>query len=135
MKKMSISRPGFVRQYSNNGQHLEQLFRFALTGKVEKADNLAHDLGTDCLTYQVKSARATVCKGTDLLAYLATDTATEFVYITKEETAYIMSREEYIAFVETFATVQYESKKNGGHAKLRLGHETRALIEWLEERA
>ena len=135
MKAMSISRPGFVRQYSNNGQHLEQLFRFALLGSVEKADNLAHDKGADCLGYQVKSARATVCKGTDLLAYLEADKATEFVYITKDETAYIMSREEYIAFVEQFGTVTCDSAKNGGQVKTRLGHETAKLLQWLEERA
>ena len=135
MKKLPISRPGFVRQYSNNGQHLEQLFRFALLGSIEKADNLAHDKGADCLGYQVKSARATVCKGTDLIAYLATDKASEFVYVTKSEIAYIMSREEYIAFVEQFGTVTCDSAKNGGQVKTRLGHETAKLLQWLEERA
>ena len=119
------------RTYTNNGQHLEQVFRYNLTGKIEKADNLAHDKGCDLLHYSIKSARATVCKGTDLTVYLATDCATEFVYITKTLTAYIMNRTEYTAFVETFGTVTCESAKNGGQPKIRLGHETAKMLEWL----
>ena len=123
--------PNFERTYKNNGQHCEQWFRFSLTGKIEKADNLAHDKGTDLLHYSIKSARATVCKGTDLTAYLNTDKATEFVYVTANGIAYIMNRTEYTAFVETFGTVTTESAKNGGHKKIRLGHETAKLLEWL----
>ena len=119
------------RTYTNNGQHLEQVFRYNLTGKIEKADNIAHDKGTDLFHYSIKSARATVCKGTDLTAYLDTDKATEFVYITKTLTAYIMNRTEYTAFIKTFGTVTKESAKNGGMEKIRLGHETAKLLEWL----
>ena len=119
------------RTYTNNGQHLEQTFRFNLTGKVEKADNLPHDKGTDFGNYSIKSARATVCKGTDLATYLATDKATEFVYITKDLVAYIMSKTEYIDFVNEFGTVTTESAKNGGKEKIRLGHETAKMLEWL----
>ena len=123
--------PNFERTYKNNGQHCEQWFRFTLTGKTEKADNIAHDKGTDLLHYSIKSARATVCKGTDLTAYLDTDKATEFVYVTANGIAYIMNRTEYTAFVETFGTVTTESAKNGGQSKIRLKHETTALLEWL----
>lgn len=123
--------PNFERTYKNNGQHLEQWFRYSLTGKIEKADNLAHDKGCDLFNYSIKSARATVCKGTDLLSYLATDKATEFVYITANGIAYIMNKSEYISFVKTFGTVTRESAKNGGHEKIRLGHETAKLLEWL----
>lgn len=119
------------RTYKNNGQHLEQVFRFNLTGNIEKADNIPHDKGTDFLHYSIKSARATVCKGTDLVAYLDTDKATEFVYITKDLVAYIMSKTEYIDFVNEFGTVTTESEKNGGKEKIRLGHETARMLEWL----
>ena len=119
------------RAYKNNGQHLEQVFRFNLTGEIVKADNIEHDKGTDFGNYSIKSARATVCKGTDLATYLDTDKATEFVYITKDLVAYIMNRTEYTAFVETFGTVTTESAKNGGQSKIRLKHETPALLEWL----
>ena len=127
----TITLTDIERTYTNNGQHLEQVFRYNLTGKIEKADNLAHDKGCDLLHYSIKSARATVCKGTDLETYLNTDKATEFVYITKNLTAYIMNRTEYTAFVETFGTVTCESAKNGGHKKIRLGHETAKMLEWL----
>ena len=119
------------RTYANNGQHLEQVFRYNLTGEIAKADNIKHDKGTDLFNYSIKSARATVCKGTDLTAYLDTDKATEFVYITKTLTAYIMNRTEYTAFVTLFGTVTCESAKNGGHEKIRLGHETAKMLEWL----
>ena len=121
----------FTREYKNNGQHLEQVFRYNLTGKIEKADNLKATESTDLLHYSIKSARATVCKGTDITSHLATDKATEFVYITANGIAYIMNRTEYTAFVETFGTVTTESAKNGGHKKIRLGHETAKMLEWL----
>ena len=127
----TITLTDIERTYTNNGQHLEQVFRYNLTGKIEKADNIAHDKGTDLLHYSIKSARATVCKGTDLATYLATDLATEFVYITKNLVAYIMNRTEYTEFVNLFGTVTTESAKNGGHKKIRLGHESTKMTEWL----
>ena len=130
----TITLTDIERTYTNNGQHLEQVFRYNLTGKIEKADNLAHDKGTDLFHYSIKSARATVCKGTDLETYLDTDKATEFVYITKTLTAYIMNRAEYTDFVKTFGTITKESTKNGGMEKIRLGHETAKLLEWFTKK-
>ena len=127
--------PNFIRQYRNNGQHAEQWFRYTMTGEIAKADNLPHDKGADCMGYQIKSARATVCKGTDLTAYLTTDKATTYAYVTLEGIAYIMTKTEYIAFVELFGTVTRESTKNGGAKKIRLKHETPALLTYLAERA
>jgi hypothetical protein len=127
--------PNFVRQYKNNGQHMEQWTRFTLTGETAKADNLAHDQGADCLGYQIKSARATVCKGTDIRAYLATDCATEYIYATADGIAYVMTRVEYIEFVEMFGTVTRESTANGGAEKIRLKSESTALLAYLAERA
>lgn len=124
----------FTRTYKNNGQHLEQWFRFTLTGKIERADNIAHNKGTDFLNYSIKSAKATVCKGTDLDAYLDTDKATEFVYITKSGIAYIMARAIYTEFVKAFSYVTEGSSKDKG-TKLRLKDESRALLQWLEDRA
>lgn len=124
------------RIYKNNGQHAEQVFRFTLTGEIVKADNLNHTLGGDCLNIQVKSARATVCRGTDLNAYLELDGADKYAYVTTDfAIAYIMNRTEYTEFVNEFGTVTTESKKNGGQTKIRLGHETFKLRQWLNERA
>ena len=130
MKTITLAR--LDREYKNNGQEAERIFRYTMTGEIAKADNLAHNLGTDCLSYQVKSARATVCRGRDLLAYLAEDKATEFAYVLADfSKAYIMSKEEYTEFVSLFGTVTRESTKNGGHEKIRLGHETDKMREWL----
>lgn len=124
----------FTRQYKNNGQNAEQWVRFTLTGKVEKADNIAHNLGTDCLNYQIKSARATVCKGTNLIAYIEEEIATEFIYATQNGLAYIMNKTEYLEFVTEFGTVTRESEKNGGTEKIRLKSESVALLAYLAER-
>jgi hypothetical protein len=120
-----------TRTYKNNGQHLEQTFRYNLTGKIEKADNLKATDGCDLFNYSIKSARATICKGTDLDKHLATDKATEFVYITESLVAYIMNKTEYKTFVSLFSTVDTESAKNGGATKLRLKRETTTMLEWL----
>jgi hypothetical protein len=121
-----------ARTYNNNGNHAQQRFAFTLTGKAGRADNVPHNLAPDVLTYQVKSARATICRGLDLLAYLADDKAEGFAYVTAEGIVYLMDKGEYVAFCLTFATVTRESKKNGGHLKMRLGHETKALLDYLE---
>lgn len=134
MYKMSFS-VGFVSDYSNKGQAIEQVARFVLTGKREKADNIAHDKGADCLHYQIKSARATVCRGLDIAEHLARDVALEYIYITQGLQGYIMNRAEWLAFCVAFGTVTRESPKNGGGEKIKLKSESRALIQWLEERA
>ena len=126
---------GFISDYKNNGQASEQEYRLFKTGERYKADNVAHDKGCDLFNYSIKSARATVCRGRDLLGYLATDKATEFVYLTKTKIAYIMSKEEYIEFVTAFGTVTKESAKNGGYEKIRLGHETMTMLMWLAAKA
>jgi hypothetical protein len=121
-----------LNNYKNNGQNVEQSIRFTLTGKIEKADNIAHNKGTDCLNYQIKSARATVCKGRNLGTYLNEDASKAYIYGALDGTAYIMSRQEYENFIENFGTLTRESKKNGGGEKIRLGHETKKMREWLE---
>ena len=132
---MTTFKFNYLNNYANHGQNAEQSIRFKLTGTIERADNLAHNLGADCLTYQIKSARASVCKGRDIRAYLAEDKASEYIYGTNDGTAYVMSKEEYIAFVEEFGTVTKESNKNGGAEKIRLKHETTAMLTYLAERA
>lgn len=120
-------------RYKNNGQEAERRLRFTLTGEDCKADNLPANKGCDIADISVKSARASVCRGTDINEHLKTDCAQRFAYVVKGFTrAYIMEREKYREFVELFSTVGRESKKNGGRVKLRLKDETRAMMEWLE---
>ena len=128
---MNSFRFEYLNNYRNHGQNAEQSVRFTLTGEIAKADNLRHDLGADCLNYQIKSARATVCKGSDLGAYLDRDASTAYIYATEDGIAYVMSRAEYVAFVQAFGTLTKDSAKNGGAEKIRLKHETPAMREWL----
>ena len=121
------------RRYANNGQHAEQVARFTLTGEIVKADNKPFTAGGDVLDIQVKSARATVCKGLDIRAHVELDGANRYGYVTADvSTRYVMSPDEWIQFVERFATATTESPKNGGGSKLRLSHESKAMREWLE---
>lgn len=125
-----------ARTYKNNGQHAEQVARYTLTGEIVKADNKPASEGGDCLDIQIKSARATVCKGNDLIKYLSLDGANRYGYVTSDfSKMYLMSRDEYIEFVNEFGTVTKDSEKNGGGEKIRLKSESRAMVEWFEERA
>ena len=125
----------FTSTYKIKGQAVEQEYRFFKTGEIVKADNLPADRGCDLGNCSIKSARATICKGTDLQAHLATDKATEFVYLTQTKLAYTMTKAEYIEFVAIFGTVDKDSAKNGGKTKLRLKSESKALLDYLAERA
>ena len=125
----------YLNNYKNHGQNAEQSVRFELTGEIAKADNVRHDLGSDCLNYQIKSARATVCKGTNLKAYLDIDASTAYIYADNDGIAWVMDRNEYESFCNAFATITKESSKNGGNEKLRLKSESKEMKEWLRQRA
>ena len=118
------------RIYKNNGQHAEQLFRYTMCGEICKADNKQ---GTDYQDIQIKSSRATVCKGTDLAKHIAQDKAQRYAYVTSDfSSAYIMTKAEYLNFTSQFSTVTTESQKNGGAKKTRLKEENSKMIQYLE---
>ena len=122
------------RQYKNNGQHAEQVMRFTLTGEIVKADNKPFTMGGDVFDIQIKSAKATVCKGTDLNAYLDLDGAKRYAYVTKDfSTAYIMDRNEWTDFVKDFGYITRESQKNGGREKIQLLDESKRMREWFNK--
>ena len=111
------------RVYKNNGQHLEYCLR-AMFGQPTKADNRkgGADLEIGGVGYQVKGFRATLCHG-ETLSNIETEYAEADGFIfgdLETETAYIMSKAEFIQFATSFAEVTRESAKNGGKAKIRL---------------
>lgn len=121
------------RTYKNNGQHAEQVVKYNLLGTIEKADNTPYYKSGDINNLQIKSARATICKGLNLLEHLEKDKATSYGYVVKDfSKMFVMNRKEYVEFVTVFGTVTRESTKNGGATKIRLKSESRAMIEWLE---
>lgn len=131
----TITMATITREYKNNGQHAEQIARFTLTGEICKADNKPFTMGGDCGDIQIKSARATICKGLDIAEHLEKDGANRYGYVTKDfSMMYLMSKVEYLEFCEMFATVTRESTRNGGAIKLRLKDESKAMTEWLQTR-
>lgn len=146
-KKMLKEMP-WEREYANNGQHAQQKACYTLTGKYQKADNKPFTAGGDVGTMQIKSARATICKGTDVKAHVALDGATCYGYVTKDfKTLYVMTPEEYIEFVGLFAYATNDSttarKSGNGHGgsngggvklKLRTCAEDEKMYRWLEGR-
>lgn len=135
MKKIILNN-NIERQYKNNGQHAEQVIRFTLTGEICKADNKPHTDGGDVLDIQVKSAKATVCHGYDINAYLDLDGAKRFAFVTKDFTAaYLMNRTEYVDFVNTFGYKTRDSQSNGGREKIALLSESKRMRAWFEARA
>ena len=123
-------------KYKNNGIDIEQSIILALTGKrKEKHDNMPYTEAADCLHYQIKSARATICHEA-IDEHLRRDKASAYIYGAADCTAYIMTKEEYRAFCLAFGTITRDSAgKNGGREKLRLKHESAAMIEYLKARA
>ena len=120
------------RHYANAGQHAEQVARFTLTGEICKADNIPHEAGGDIGRLQVKSARASVCAGTDLQSYLDKDGATAWGYVMADfSRMFVMDKAEWMAFCEQFGYVTYESQKNGGGEKIRLKSESKKMVQWL----
>lgn len=127
-----LSLKSLPRFYKNNGQHAEQVVRYTLTGRIMRADNKPHSAAADCGNLQIKSARATVCAGTDIFSYIEADVATSYGYVTADfSRIYIMTPEEYIIFVQAFGTVTKNSEKNGGKEKIRLKSENWDMISWL----
>ena len=132
MEKLTMTTERAPMYARNNGQQAEREARHALTGEWFKADNLKG--GADCLGYQIKSARATVCRG-DSLDNIATEYAgvKGFIFADREAcTMYVMTAEEWRAFCERFAEVDRESKGNG--VKLRLNRQNKAQRAYLERR-
>ena len=132
MKKASYA-IDFTSQYKNNGQEKEQWLRYVLTGEIVKADNKPYYMGGDIGSIQVKSAKATACKGYDIQAYVNQDGATSYAYITKNYVVYYMSPAEWVKFVKMFSYRTYESAKNNGTPKMRLYDESKKMLNYLEE--
>ena len=130
MKKISLAT--IARTYANAGMHAEQCACYTLTGIIKPHDNRPFWAGGDIGGLQVKSARATVCAGTDICAHLALDGATSYGYVTKDfKSMYIMSRDEYRDFVLAFGYTTIDSRT--GETKTRLKHESIEMEMYLRK--
>ena len=125
-----------TRVYKNNGQHAEYCIR-KMYDENAKADNRkgGADITINGKTYQIKSARATVCHGETVANIRAEYAVDGFIFADLETaTAYTMTVAEFIAFAETFAETTRESNANGGAVKMRLNRQLTAQREWLTVR-
>ena len=123
------------RIYKNNGQQAEIDLAYTLTGETRKADNRKG--GADVGIYQVKSFRATVCKGESLENILSEYAEAErFAFVDRDEkTWYDLSKTEFLEFAQRFAQATTESKLNGGGKKFRLNQQFRQQREWLRSKS
>ena len=128
--------------YKNKGQQAERAFRYTVTGRLEKADNLPiYDLFYNGKTFQIKSPRATICRGVDLEQGIKAQDIDVWVFVDTRtyEHAYLMSEQEFIDFCNLFAekTPTFEANgKNGGKSKTKrkLKEPSNKMFEYLEKR-
>lgn len=130
-KKITVSQFPFIRlfYYSNSGQDIERSIRYAVTGRLYKADNIPATKDADLYIYQIKSSEATVCKGIDVNKHIDNDKAEQYIYGSKQGIAYILTKTQYKDFVTLFARITTDSK---GNITTRLKRENKAMIAWLE---
>lgn len=131
--KFHFNRLGYYNK--NNGQDLEQSARYYLTGEIVKADHVPFWVAGDCLNYQIKSAKATICTDCTLDEYLERSAAEMYLYCTLNGDAYEMSPAQFREFVIQFSYASTSSKDSQGvrHATIRLKGESQALLRWLTE--
>ena len=141
---MKILLTKYERRYANNGQEAERVVSLNLLGVDRKADNKPFWAGGDVGVLQVKTAKASVCKGLDIQAHIKQDKAEYYAYVLGDLSAmYVMRPDTWVLFVERFAYVTRDSVgrrgerggSNGGGAKLKLKCESKALLAWLEANA
>lgn len=138
---MKIKLNKYERRYANNGQEAERVVSLNLLGVDRKADNKPFWAGGDVGVLQVKTARASVCKGLDIRAHILEDKAEYYAYVLGDLSAmYVMQPELWVKFVERFAYTTRDSigkrgergGSNGGGVKLKLKCESKTLLAWLE---
>ena len=120
----------------NIGQRAEFVMRYTATGKTERADNRKATESADLFDIQIKTAKATVCKGTDIAKYIDESKAERYAYARIDcSTAYIMTKAEFVEFLAKFGTKDKASAKNGGGEVIRVKNESLKMLEWLESHA
>lgn len=128
----------------NAGINAEQSLRYFLHGYTTAHDSRRFDEASDIDNISVKSARFTLVQGGLLNGselepmvddYFSRVHSTEFAYVARDFTVYMMNAEEFREFLMTFCTVERDSYKNGGKLKVRARSESKRMVEWLNERA
>lgn len=128
----------------NAGINAEQSLRYFLHGYTTAHDSRRFDEASDIDNISVKSARFTLAQGGLLNGselepmiddYFSRVHSTEFAYVARDFTVYMMNAKEFREFLMAFCTVERDSYKNGGKLKVRARSESKRMVEWLNERA
>lgn len=128
----------------NNGYWKERLVACQLGGESDhRKDKTPFYMGSDIesLHMSVKSARFTLASGNinhgetleeKISDYIDRTVSTCVAYVTNDLIAYIMDMTEFANFMRRFCKLEAESSKNGGAMKVKCGHETQDLLNWLK---
>lgn len=128
----------------NTGINAEQSLRYFLHGYTTAHDSRRFDEASDIDNISVKSAHFTLVQGGPLNGselepmiddYFSRVHSTEFAYVARDFTVYMMNAKEFREFLMAFCTVERDSYKNGGKLKVRARSESKKMINWLKERA
>lgn len=128
----------------NAGINAEQSLRYFLHGYTTAHDSRRFDEASDIDNISVKSAHFTLVQGGLLNGselepmvddYFSRVHSTEFAYVARDFTVYMMNAKEFREFLMAFCTVERDSYKNGGKLKVRARSESKKMVEWLNERA
>ena len=140
-----------LEKIENKNQGIAREWAFARAMGIERTshDNGRYDKDSDVnakgLHFSVKASgfslmSGTLCEGkTEFeeiwMLYKSKVHSNRFVYVTKENVAYIMNINEFEKFVHEFCKVEKESQKNGGYSKIRCKKESSKMVEWLSKNA
>ena len=128
----------------NAGINAEQSLRYFLHGYTTAHDSRRFDEASDIDNINVKSAHFTLVQGGLLNGselepmiddYFSRVHSTEFAYVARDFTVYMMNAKEFREFLMAFCTVERDSYKNGGKLKVRARSESKKMMNWLNERA
>lgn len=134
---------------TNNGNTREYAVCRYFGIERDKHDKTPYHKGSDVeladgRNISVKSAGFTLmhgnlCKGCNTFEgiwrrYYRNTHSNVWIYVTKDWTAYIMDKKEFSKFIHLFCSINHESSKNGGHIKIKHRSESKAVLQWFEEK-
>ena len=120
-----------ARTYKNNGQHLEQTFRYNLTGKIEKSRQPQSNrwMRPFQLFHQVRKGNSLQGNG-----HWRTprNRQSNRICLHHRKPCCLHNEQNRIKRkLKLFRKWTPKAQKNGGSKKLRLGRETSKMLEWL----
>ena len=135
-----------ISTYANAGARAEQNLIYAICGQTRAHDSVPFDKGSDYPEWHlsIKSSRFTLASGNlmksttfdgQIEEYFERTASKVWAYVAENGIAYIMNETEFRAFLTTFGKFERDSERNGGKNKIRFPRETKAIMQWLTERA